>query len=491
MADFRFTPSTATTTIPYWIDSDTNTPNGFRVKISTLLAGNNTIYMYYGNPSAVVGSSVTAVWGSGLVGYWAFGEGSGTTAKDASGNNNNGTLTNSPTWVAGKYGIALSFNGSNNYVISPTAGFSTGNASRTMECWVRTASADTLHVITYGTLTVNTGSFIYMAGGKMMMGFYSNDLDSGFSINNSIWRHIVFTFDGSTVRTYVDGINGATASKTAATATGTSFYAGQRGDSIYYLPGSIDEIRIYNRALSESEIKSRYAATEPTISSVGNEEGAFFSTGTYRSAVTDTASKIVVSSVSWNPATQPTSTQLAVSIRASKNSFAADAASPPWSQITNGSNPGIVGRYIQYASTFTTSVTTSTPRLEDITLTYKLAKPWKEKSIVRTGTSAYGFYGGDDWTWEVPVKGGQLVTITSYIRYNTQYSGGTFDKPKLTLSGLGINESISATAGAENSWEQRQLSGTPSADGILILRAEGFSTNAGARFYIDDINVLQ
>ena len=217
----------------------------------------------------------------------------------------------------------------------------------------------------------------------------------------------------------------------------------------------------------------------------------YFSTATYKSNVLDTASKVVVSSISWNPSTQPAGTNLAVSIRASRESFAADSPTPAWSQITNGSNPGIVGRYIQYASTFTTSVTTSTPLLEDITITYKPAKPWKEKSVVRTGNHSNGFYGGDDWTWQLPVKGGQPVTISAYIRYNTEYLGATYDKPKLTLSGLGINESISATSSAENSWEQRQLSGTPSSDGILTLRTEGFSTNPGAKFYIDDISINQ
>jgi hypothetical protein len=47
----------------------------------------------------------------GLVGYWKFDEGSGTTANDSSGYGNNGTLYNSPTWTTGKVGGALSFNG--------------------------------------------------------------------------------------------------------------------------------------------------------------------------------------------------------------------------------------------------------------------------------------------------------------------------------------------------------------------------------------------
>ena len=50
---------------------------------------------------------------SGLAGAWGFNEGSGTTTADASGNGNTATLLNGPTWVAGKYGNGLSFDGAN------------------------------------------------------------------------------------------------------------------------------------------------------------------------------------------------------------------------------------------------------------------------------------------------------------------------------------------------------------------------------------------
>src|SRR3989338_1965645 len=56
---------------------------------------------------------------SGLVGYWTFDEGAGTTANDSSGNNNTGTLTNGPTWTTGKIGQALNFDGSDDYVKIP------------------------------------------------------------------------------------------------------------------------------------------------------------------------------------------------------------------------------------------------------------------------------------------------------------------------------------------------------------------------------------
>jgi len=63
---------------------------------------------YVAIPSA---NAQTADITTGLVGHWKFDEVSGTTATDSSGNNNAGTLTNGPTWTAGKIGGALSFDG--------------------------------------------------------------------------------------------------------------------------------------------------------------------------------------------------------------------------------------------------------------------------------------------------------------------------------------------------------------------------------------------
>ncbi|MDI6757427.1 MAG: hypothetical protein QME32_05335, partial [Endomicrobiia bacterium] len=202
-------------------------------------------------------------------------------------------------------------------------------------------------------------------------------------------------------------------------------------------------------------------------------------------------SKIVVSSISWNPSSQPAGTSLAVSIRVSSYSFSLNSSTPPFVAVTNGQGLNWHGRYIQYQSTFTTTNSTTTPRLEDISVTYRV-KPWQEKNVTRTPPNAFGFGGGETWTWEIPVKSGAALTITAYIRYNSEYGGST-TKPKLTLSGKGISPtSVSATSAAENAWELLTLNaGTPSQNATLTLRAGGFSTLPAAKFYVDDISVGQ
>lgn len=74
---------------------------------------------------------------NGLVGWWRFDEGTGTSALDSSGSGNTGTLTAGPTWVVGKYGDALSFNGTSQYVLTSTAAkIPTIQGNLTYSAWI-------------------------------------------------------------------------------------------------------------------------------------------------------------------------------------------------------------------------------------------------------------------------------------------------------------------------------------------------------------------
>ena len=119
---------------------------------------------------------------------------------------------------------------------------------------------------------------------------------------------------------------------------------------------------------------------------------------------------------------------------------------------------------------------------------WTLPAVWRENATTRTGPNAFGASSNSDWTWQIPVKGGQPVTVTAYVRYNSSY--GSAAKPKLILSNLGVNSSAQMTAGADT-WEKLTVSGTPSSDGVLLLRFLAYSTNPGAEVYIDDIQVSQ
>jgi len=72
-----------------------------------------------------------------LVGLWHFDEGTGTTAADSSGNNNNGTLVNGPTWTTGKVGGALSFDGVDDYASLGTSGMPSGSQPFSISVWMK------------------------------------------------------------------------------------------------------------------------------------------------------------------------------------------------------------------------------------------------------------------------------------------------------------------------------------------------------------------
>ncbi|MEM5812070.1 MAG: DUF2341 domain-containing protein, partial [Candidatus Aenigmatarchaeota archaeon] len=96
---------------------------------------------------------------TGLISSWHFNEGSGTIALDSSGNNNNGNLVNGPTWVNGKFGKALSFDGVNDYV-STTNQFSNPQTF-SLVIWFKTTSASGRKIIGFENTQTGTGSTNY------------------------------------------------------------------------------------------------------------------------------------------------------------------------------------------------------------------------------------------------------------------------------------------------------------------------------------------
>ncbi len=199
----------------------------------------------------------------------SFDERTGTIAYDSSGNNNHGTLYNGPQWVDGKVGKALSFDGSDDYVavndpFSNNVNFSIvlwvntrvindgfyhgfigkqGDACRKPGMWLA-PSSNGLHYDSYDSSCSNRFYNIY----------------ANFFDGSNIWHHIVWVKNGTTYHFYKNGglFGTATAPNNFYTAN-TSYWIG-RVDNFWN--GLIDEVRIYNRALSAEEIKAIYEATK-------------------------------------------------------------------------------------------------------------------------------------------------------------------------------------------------------------------------------------
>ncbi len=249
------TPSTQINT------SATNSYSDTGLSSSTTYVYRVAAYDLAGNVSAQ-SSSASATTQSApsgsLVAAYSFNEGSGTIAPDSSGNNNNGTLINGPTWTAGKYGNAISFDGTNDYVLLSSSVFGVG--AGTITAWIYLKSYGTGG---YGYIFDNAATRLMLVGWDAKLAFSSNASTVGVSASNSIllnqWVFVAVTrSDSGTANFYVNGALNGTANQNSGT-PGAGFSSPRIGN--YYFggnnyDGTIDELRIYNRALTQSEIQT-------------------------------------------------------------------------------------------------------------------------------------------------------------------------------------------------------------------------------------------
>jgi fibronectin type 3 domain-containing protein len=203
---------------------------------------------------------------SGLVAAYGFDEGSGSGVTDASGNGNNGT-TASTTWASsGKYGKALQFNGTSSLVTIADAASLHLSSGMTLEAWVNpsTVNANWRDVIYKGNdnfyLSATSTNSSRPDAGMIAGGTYA-DAFGPAKLPANTWSYLTETYDGSTLRLYVNGTQVASTAHTGSIATSTNpLQIG--GDSIYgqHFAGLIDEVRVYNTALTASQIQTDQAS---------------------------------------------------------------------------------------------------------------------------------------------------------------------------------------------------------------------------------------
>jgi len=206
----------------------------------------------------------------GLVAAYGFNEGANTTVADSSGSVNNGTVS-STTWsTAGKFGNALSFNGTSSWVTVADANSLDLTSGMTLEAWVRpTALGTTWRCVIFKE---RPGGIVYglyanedtsKPIGQVYLGGEQNALGTA-ALPLNAWTHLAVTFDGTTLRLYV---NGALAGSKAAAGSMAASTGVLRigGNAIWpeFFAGLIDEVRVYNRALSAAEIGADMNAALP------------------------------------------------------------------------------------------------------------------------------------------------------------------------------------------------------------------------------------
>jgi N-acetylneuraminic acid mutarotase len=200
----------------------------------------------------------------GLVAWWKFDETSGTVAYDSSGNGHDANLTNGPAWVTGKIGGALSFDGSNDMVRTGVSGMY--NQDFTWSTWIKTSDTSGAVVGVSADSWSNGGSSLYILGGKPKIDVCNigNKLGS-LSVNTNQWVHYLLTVEDSggssdPVKIFVNGQIDVDSQMNWFGFSGQAFklrigHVPIHGN--YYL-GIIDDVRIYDRVLSNAEVQDLY-----------------------------------------------------------------------------------------------------------------------------------------------------------------------------------------------------------------------------------------
>jgi hypothetical protein len=197
---------------------------------------------------------------TGEVAYWKLDEGSGATADDAVGINH-GTINGAAVWTTGKYDDALSFDGVDDYVdvgIKANLDFSAGF---TLEAWYKPGSSSDGAIVSKISDSITDGYMLWRdssAADKIKLYIDGGARASSISMTEGQWHHVVGTWDGSEACIYVNGILSEcnTWWSTAPASSGNAFMiGGYTGEKI---KASIDEVLIYNKALTADEVRDNY-----------------------------------------------------------------------------------------------------------------------------------------------------------------------------------------------------------------------------------------
>ncbi len=210
--------------------------------------------------------------------WWKFDECQGTTANDSSGNSNTGTISIGATstyttpgtcavssastaWyngASGKRNYSLAFDGTDDYISVPTSLSLKKTTELTIATWVKTSSSGQKPI---WSNRAGTGSLYFGITGGRAFAYDAtctpDSFTSNTSINNSQWRHIVYTLSGTSAKFYVDGVLDNSTTRTGCTSTQDAVRIGHDvANSTEYFVGQLDDLRVYQYALTATQIKT-------------------------------------------------------------------------------------------------------------------------------------------------------------------------------------------------------------------------------------------
>lgn len=211
-----------------------------------------------------MGDTTTQDLTRGLVGHWTFDEGKGSMARDVSGRGNHGTVMGGATWVEGRIGGALQFDGTDDFVSIPNESDFDITGKVTVSAWilVKEFTKAWQGIVTKGDRAWR----LHRANQTEGVGFATSDLSreqvgdlaGNKDVADGQWHHVVGMLDGSKRLIFVDGVlDASTNSSPSISVNDYTVLIGANAQATGRLfHGLIDDVRVYDRALSLKELRA-------------------------------------------------------------------------------------------------------------------------------------------------------------------------------------------------------------------------------------------
>jgi formylglycine-generating enzyme required for sulfatase activity len=202
--------------------------------------------------TVIVSTGVGVDLNIGLIAHYKF-DGN---ANDSSGNGSHGTENGGISYTTGFDGQSASFDGIDDHIFIPTSNHPTGEVSITYSAWIR-KNGDFGSIVGVGDKLVNKRSDMLIETNNIQYVGESNDASVNTSeILAGVWTHIVITKQSQSLNFYVNGsLIGQRNTVDGQNITNTNIFIGSNPGGAENYTGDIDEVRIYNRALSQSEVQ--------------------------------------------------------------------------------------------------------------------------------------------------------------------------------------------------------------------------------------------
>jgi hypothetical protein len=210
----------------------------------------------------------------GLVAAFSFNAGAGGSVGDASGLGNAGAISGASWSPAGKFGGALSFDGVDDWVTVADSSSLDLTGAMTLEAWAKPSVTKNWPTLIEKERSSNPAYALYANGDplygdrpnlQLWLDGQAREVRGDRTLPRGVWTHVAATYDGSAMRVYVDGVEVGVDWRTGliATSTGPLRIGGNSSSVNEFFSGLIDEVRIYNRALTAAEIKADMAIALP------------------------------------------------------------------------------------------------------------------------------------------------------------------------------------------------------------------------------------